>query len=172
VPGGHIEIQGLKELTDKLQTLPARVEGKIARSALRAGANAILPQAKANAPVGPDDTGARGWLKRSIKVRAAKKRRPGRVLILVTAGRGAQTASQAIRAFTTESGWHSGKRTQGMRRAQDAARRKHVALRDQADSRKFHAGTAWMQRAFDAKQRQAAAAIEQKLAEGIEAAMK
>lgn len=44
-------VTGLKELYRVLQSLPVKMERNVMRGALRAGANVILDQAKANVPV-------------------------------------------------------------------------------------------------------------------------
>jgi HK97 gp10 family phage protein len=52
------ELTGFKELTAKLRELEVKLQNKILRKALRAGAKPILAKAKANAPVGtPTDIG-------------------------------------------------------------------------------------------------------------------
>lgn len=45
------EVQGLKELNDKLAQLPARLEKNILRGAIRAGAMPIVEDARRRAPV-------------------------------------------------------------------------------------------------------------------------
>lgn len=64
-----VNVEGAKELEKKLLSLEPKLGRKIIRQALRKGAKLILNQAKANVPV---DTGD---LKKSLKVRAMRKRR-------------------------------------------------------------------------------------------------
>lgn len=61
------KFKGGKELQDFLNTLPAKVENNILRSALRQGANVIKAEAKANIN---DDTGD---LSRSVRVKTSSK---------------------------------------------------------------------------------------------------
>lgn len=79
--GVDIKIKGAKQLAKDLGTFSKNVATKITRKALRAGAKIIQKAAKANAPK------LTGLTKKSIKVRAAKKKR-GRVAILVQIGAG------------------------------------------------------------------------------------
>ena len=72
------KLRGGPELQKMLNTLPAKIEKNIMRSALRAGARVIANEAKANVPVGDGD------LKRSIKVSTGGKR--GNVYAKVKAG--------------------------------------------------------------------------------------
>jgi HK97 gp10 family phage protein len=46
-----VHVKGLRELAQMLQALPVKIEKNIMRGAMRAGANVILEQAKANVPV-------------------------------------------------------------------------------------------------------------------------
>lgn len=55
-----LEIKGLKEIIDKLNALPPRLENKVVRASLRKGINQIRDLARSKAPV---DTGN---LKKSI----------------------------------------------------------------------------------------------------------
>lgn len=67
----QVQISGLKELNDLLQSLPAIIEGNVVRTALNKGRdvlkNAVISTLRQN---GSFDTGA---LERSIKVRFRKK---------------------------------------------------------------------------------------------------
>lgn len=49
----EIQIDGLAELNALLETLPANIQGKVMRGALRAGQSVILAYAKQRVPVGP-----------------------------------------------------------------------------------------------------------------------
>lgn len=72
---GTISLEGAKELIAKLDRFTPSVGKRIMRTALRAGAQPILAQARANAP------GSR--IKRSLKIRAGHSK-GGRVSMLVT----------------------------------------------------------------------------------------
>lgn len=70
-------VKGLSELQKFLEALPANMEAKIMRSALRAGAKVILAEAKAKVPVAPPNAenqrlygGYTGALRDSLRVTA------------------------------------------------------------------------------------------------------
>lgn len=46
-----VKVKGLADLNKFLQQLPAKVEQSVLRGALRAGANVVMAEAKANVPV-------------------------------------------------------------------------------------------------------------------------
>ena len=71
-------ITGLKELQAMLNSLPAKLEGNIMRTALRAGAKVILEEAKLNVPI------RHGDLRDSIRISTRIKK--GRVTASVKAG--------------------------------------------------------------------------------------
>jgi HK97 gp10 family phage protein len=86
-----ISVLGLKELQDQLDQLPALVERKLLRGALRAGQQVVADYAKSRAPVGEPSAeskrlygSAAGDLRDSIRVSA--KARGGTVTATVTAG--------------------------------------------------------------------------------------
>lgn len=69
--GSQVEISGLKELDDLLKELPAVIEGRVMRGALRKGQQILSEAVKSTLRQnGSFDTGA---LERSIKVRFRKK---------------------------------------------------------------------------------------------------
>lgn len=74
----NINVTGLRELQAFLDQLPAKMEANVIRSALRAGANVILEEAKQNVPVGDGD------LRKSIRVSTKSKR--GLVTASIKAG--------------------------------------------------------------------------------------
>lgn len=76
--GSEQNIIGGRELDELLQTLPAKIEKNIMRSALRAGANVLRDRAKELAP--KDD----GYLQQSIRV--VTRARGGQVSASVKAG--------------------------------------------------------------------------------------
>lgn len=86
-----LTIQGLAELHKALQDLPVKLEKKILRGALRAGAKVMADAAKSNVPV------KSGALRKSIRLSAKTKR--GRVTATVKAGN-----AQAFYAHMVEFG--------------------------------------------------------------------
>lgn len=82
----------VRKLNRKLKTLEAKVEKKITRQALRAGAKVIAKEAKARAPV---DT---GMLRSKIKVWALKRSRK-RIGVLVGTSAKEYTGDQFYGAF-------------------------------------------------------------------------
>lgn len=77
-----LKIDGLKELGQQLETLPAKVAKKILRPATRKAAKPLAAECKAAAPVGPT-----GNLRRSFKVRAMKirgRRKKNTVGVVIT----------------------------------------------------------------------------------------
>lgn len=64
----EINITGLKELNDLLQTLPAKIEANVLRGALRAGQKPILDAARENIN---DRTGA---LSKSLKIKTSNRK--------------------------------------------------------------------------------------------------
>lgn len=63
-----VHVKGLSELQEFLDKLPAKIEANIMRSALRAGANVVKEEAKANVPV------ASGLLRNGLKVSTNSRR--------------------------------------------------------------------------------------------------
>lgn len=73
----EIRVKGLADLNKFLQQLPAKVEQSVLRGALRAGANVVMAEAKANVPVDS------GQLRDGLKVSTNSRR--GRVTAKVKA---------------------------------------------------------------------------------------
>jgi len=90
---GTIEIQGLDELEAQLKWLPLHVRRKVARDALKAGAQVIKTQAEINAPF---KTGA---LMQSIEVQRGRSRRRGTVNFVVGVSKGWFKGDQFYAAF-------------------------------------------------------------------------
>ena len=63
-----VHVKGLAELQKLLDTLPAKMEANVMRSALRAGANVVLEEAKANVAV------KSGLLRDGLKVSTRSRR--------------------------------------------------------------------------------------------------
>jgi len=75
------EVQGLKELNERLQQLPVKLERNILRGAIRAGAQTIVQAAKQLCPVGDPSGenvrlygGYRGALRDSIHARGVQSK--------------------------------------------------------------------------------------------------
>lgn len=64
----NVRVKGLSELNAALQTLPAKIEANVLRSAMRAGANVIKDEARANVSV------ASGKLRAGLKVSTSSRR--------------------------------------------------------------------------------------------------
>ena len=122
--GIDIQVRGDKALRAKLNQIADVELKKILRRAMRDGAKVILPQARANAPVG-----ATGRLKKAIKVRSAKRSRKY-VGMTVVLGEGFLQGETFYGAFQ-EFGWKTGKR--------------------KSDNRRQIAGKHFLQRAGEAK---------------------
>jgi len=75
----NFKIEGAKELNKALGSFTKDIEQKIAKQAVRAGANVIAKEARLLAPMG-----VTGTLKRSIKVVARSKRTGDAVASVVT----------------------------------------------------------------------------------------
>ena len=73
----NVHIKGGAELNKFLQQLPAKIEQSVLRGALRAGANVVMAEAKANVPVDS------GQLRDGLKVSTSSRR--GRVTAKVKA---------------------------------------------------------------------------------------
>lgn len=105
-----LEIEGLKELGQKLETLPAKVAKKIMRPAIRKASKPLAAECKATAPVGPT-----GNLKASFKVRAMKmrgRRRKNSVGIVITSpGSGKAPHAHLVEKGTKPRRTKSGKST-------------------------------------------------------------
>ena len=93
----NFKIEGGKALDNALKQLGYDMEKKVAKSAVRAGANVIAKQARINAPLG--DTGT---LKRSIKVVTRSKRTGDAVASVVTRS-GKKYTARGMNA------WYAGK---------------------------------------------------------------
>lgn len=100
-----VHVKGLKELHAMLQALPVKIEKNIMRGAMRAGANVIFEQAKANVPVAETSDrnrerygGYAGALRDSLRV--GTRVRKGRVTSYVRAG-GTKTKAGADVYYAT-----------------------------------------------------------------------
>ena len=134
----RIQVRGGASLSRKLNALANTEMKKIIRKALRSGAKVILPVARANAPVG-----ATGNLRKSIKIRAAKRSRRY-VALNVTLGKRFFVGDEFYGAFQ-EFGWKTGKRGSVKRRAVAG---KHF-LQRAADTKGKAAGDVVVRTAWD-----------------------
>jgi len=75
-----MEVKGLREVQEKLKELQKKTSNKLTKKALRAGAKIVQAEAKADAP------SISGTIKKSIKVRAGKRRK-GSLSIVVGIGK-------------------------------------------------------------------------------------
>lgn len=82
----EIKIEGLADLQALLDALPAKIEGRIVRGALRAGAKVVADEAKRRCPVGTDVPKGEtpGSLRDSIHVSMRSKQ--GRITATIKAG--------------------------------------------------------------------------------------
>ncbi len=66
----EFEVQGLKELFDKLQRFPVKLKKNVMRGAIRAGAKLVADEARRKAPVlsSPDPRRVMGALAKSVRV--------------------------------------------------------------------------------------------------------
>lgn len=103
-----IRLEGAKELYRKLRDLPAKFARKILSKALRAGAKVVQAAAKKLAPK------LSGLLRRSIKVRATKRKK-GRVGFVVGTSAGDYKGKSFYGAFL-EWGHRLGSRKLGSKR--------------------------------------------------------
>jgi HK97 gp10 family phage protein len=156
--GTSIEVKGLKELEAKLREL-AKPQ-KIVRQGLRAGAKPIQKTAKALAPK------QSGKLAKSIRVRAGKPNKKGRLTVIVTtSGKDNLFTGATYYGAFVELGHFTGRRLKvkgkaAYHAASLAAGRKHVP------------GKHFMLRAAEQAAGAAVAAFIAKLKDGIAMAMK
>ncbi len=83
------EVQGLKDLFDRLQQFPVKLEKNVLRGAIRAGAKLVADEARRKAPVlsSPDPRREMGALAKSVRIMSTGVR-GGVVLGGVVAGGG------------------------------------------------------------------------------------
>lgn len=154
-----LRIQGDKQLIRKFNELPVKVEKTIARKATREAGRPMLAEAKRNAPV------ATGKLRKSLKLRALRRSRKGRVGVTVGTSNREFSGEQFYGAFQ-EYGYHLGKRTSSVRKEQRLARRGRLG--STRDSRRFVEGTHYLERAFATKQGESQRIMQRELWAGIE----
>ena len=90
--GVIIKIEGMKQALDRLQSLPMKMENKIIRKGLRAGAKIVRQAATQEAP------SVSGATRKAIKVRAGKRRK-GYLAVLVSVGQRWFTGATFYAAF-------------------------------------------------------------------------
>jgi HK97 gp10 family phage protein len=120
-------VEGAAELERRLSDLDKKVARRVIRQALRAGANTVLPVARAETPV------RTGKLRKNVKVRTLKRNKPGTYAISVTSGATADNmyTGEAYYGAFVHFGHKIGKRS-GRRAAaiQRYARRLRAASRE------------------------------------------
>lgn len=166
-----VKMQGYAQVERRLMALPTKVARKVASQAMRAGAKIIQTEAKALAP---KDTGA---LRKSIRVRTAKKKKRGEVKFTVTTSSKDNLfkGDQFYGGFQ-ELGYRLGKRSAEVQRLQRAVRKSRnagvhsvaSAALDSVDKRRRVPGKRFMKRAFNSKGKAAVDLISQQLISGIE----
>jgi HK97 gp10 family phage protein len=150
----RVKITGLDEVLKNLQALDKKVQGKVSKEALRAGAKIMLPVARQESPV------KTGIMRKGIKLRMGKKRK-GYVYVSILISEKTADRNYVGKLFygaMQEFGWKTGAR-QGR-----GIRRKH---KFKAPRRKIE-GKHFMKKAFDAKWVQAEKAVVDTLVQGIE----
>jgi HK97 gp10 family phage protein len=136
---GRVTLEGGAKLERKLKALDAKVSKKIVTKALRAGAKIILTAAKAAAPK------QSGTLKKSLKVRAGKRKK-GTVRFVVQTATGDFKGETYYAAFL-EYGHKAGSR--------------------KLENRKVIPAKPYLGPAFDSKKEEAAKAIADSMRHGI-----
>ena len=76
-------VLGIPELDRKLRSLPAKLEKKVVRQALREALKPLLAATRQAAP-----QGLTGQLRRAVRLRAAKRTRKGNIRFIVQIGAG------------------------------------------------------------------------------------
>jgi HK97 gp10 family phage protein len=155
---GNIRIDGMEDLLKRLKTLEPKLAKKVIRQSLRAGAKVILTAARAKAPR------RSGLLKKSIKVRALKRSRTGRIGITVQTGEGDFQGKTFYGAFV-EYGHKLGAR---QRKPPSDGEQLRKAIESGGSDRRFIEAKPFMEPAFDQNKDKAAAVIKQMILEGIE----
>jgi HK97 gp10 family phage protein len=137
-------IVGIGEAEKKLRDLSRKVENRIVRKGLRAGAKVFKTAAQGEAPV------RSGTIRRRIKVRAGKRKKGS---ISITVGVNAKDfVGEAFYAGFLLYGWRSGPRRLG-------------------DARKLNPANNFLKRAFDGSQSRATDTALQTISAGIDAEM-
>ena len=177
------KVDGLKQLNKKLKALGPKLEKKVVRQALRAGAKIILADAKRNVPV------KSGALKKDVRIKTMKRKK-GRVGIIIQTGYGETWYGRLI-----ELGWKL-KKGRSVKRAESRLNRlkrpikglhgaaasahakknaaeialatKSVESAKSGKNKNTVEGRHYLKNAFDSKHQRAAAVITDKIREGIE----
>lgn len=160
MPGGSLRLTGDLHTRLLLDQAPRRVRDLVLRRALRAAGKIVLARARELAPVRAtrkkkDGTRVRGGtLRRSLRVRAMKRTRKGRIGVVVQSAAG-NFGGKAFYTGLQEFGWRVGRRSAGGRRGKKQARATLAARAEAArgalaaDQRRLVPGKHFMQRAFD-----------------------
>lgn len=129
--------RGDKRILKKLAGLPPKIQRKVISKSARTAMRPVLNAAKANAPK------KTGRLKKSLRMRALKRSRKGRIGVTVATSAKWFSGDEYYGAFQ-EFGWKVGKRAKGHRR-KDA----------EADTRKQVPGKHYVERAYKSHGEQA-----------------
>ena len=132
------QVQGLKEVQEKLRQLGQKTAKKYVRKSLRAGAKPVLSQARSNAPV------KTGLVRRSLRIVGGKGRK-GVVQVRIVLGVKLYVGKSYYGAFV-EIGHFTGRRLKGFKGAN--AKSQYRALSALA-GRKFIPGKHFMRDAAD-----------------------
>lgn len=129
-----LNVRGHRQVIARLGKLEKKIARKILSQSARMAMRPILAAAKSNAP---RDSGA---LARSIRMRAMKRNRRGRIGVRVMTSQEWFKGDQYYGAFQ-EFGWKAGKRLAGYRRKSNAV----------ADTRRQIEGKHYVQKAYESR---------------------
>ena len=182
--GVVVQLKGYQQIERMLATLDKKVARKHISKSFRAGAKVIEKQAEANAPVGKDykkkdKIHKGGSLKKSIRVKAFKRNRKGRIgFNVTTSGNDSLFQGDAFYGAFQELGYRVGKRNREVKRLQknylnarkggnaaaiEAAKQTYDAI----DKRTRVAPKLFMRRAYQSHGKQATSIIERELLKGV-----
>lgn len=124
-------ITGLEELDAAMRELPKKIARQGIRKPLRAGAKVVLAEAKRNAP-----RGVTGNLRRSLKVRAGKRKK-GIISMRVTTSEGWFKGDEFYAGFVefgTKERRHRSGRSVGAVTARKFVRKAYLATKDRVST--------------------------------------
>ena len=152
----RLELEGGKELQAKLSELDRKIENKISRKALRAGAKVVHPEIKRRAPK------RKGTLRSSFKVRAGRRKKNW-IRFLIQTREGDYKGKTFYGSFLTF-GWKTGMRGgRGFRgKGKISARRQRFL-----DSRRQIPGNPFIADAWAAKKYQVLRTVISHMKQGI-----
>lgn len=157
-----VNLTGLTDLVAALKALPERVEKKVVTFALREAAKPILKTARKAAPVGryPENSGrVGGQLKKNIKIRVFKKKRPGVVGLSVGSNVSDSPQGKVFYGYFQEKGWIPFRRAKG---------EPHVKDRQLKPGEYRIPGKFFIRRAYDANKTISADTLGRLIVKGME----